>query len=349
MKKIIAAAVAAAVIAPVSVMAAGPVLYGKIQMSVNYLDNNGSGDAKYNEASLNSNHSRIGVKGSEDLGNGMKVGYLIEWAVDMDGDTSKSGAGDLAMRNRAVTLSGDWGTVLAGQWDTPVKTLSRKIDMFGERLGDTRNLNTGGVVVDARTANTVAYVTPNMNGFSSTIAYVFDVRKSGADDSDGDAFSVNGIYNNGPLLLGAGYENISDGVFGANAEDQSVWRLVGSYKIGDFKILGGYTDVTDGAGIDGHDTYIWSAGGSYAMGNNTIKLQYTDRSEYDDAKNTGADQWAIGLDHAMSKRTTVYVEYATLSNDDNSTSRSWNTMGNDARAVAGEDTDGFGVGIVHKF
>jgi len=51
----------------------------------------------------------------------------------------------------------------------------------------------------------------------------------------------------------------------------------------------------------------------------------------------------------MSKRTTVYVEYASLSNDKNSNSRSWRTMGNSAAAVAGKDTDGFGVGIIHKF
>ncbi len=371
MKKLIAAAVAAAVLAPASVMASGPVMYGKIQMSVNYLDNGGKGDTKYNEASLNSNHSRLGIKGSEDLGNGIKVGYLIEWGVDMDGDKSGAGGGGdgsgLTERNRAVTLSGAWGTALAGKWDTPLKSVGRKVDLFPERLGDNRNMNTGAVL-DARTANTLAYVTPNMGGFSSTIAYVFDVNPdNGMDDSDGAAFSINGIYNNGPLLLAAAYEAISEDVFGmASTEDQSVWRFAGSYAFGGVKILSSYTDINDGNGIKNNDFYIWTLGSSYSFGSNTIKLQVNGRDDGDlsdsfddferihDRTDDGALGWAIGLDHAMSKRTTVYVEYGAVDNDDASSAVAWNTMGNGANAGQNssgnyKDNSGFGVGIIHKF
>ncbi len=376
MKKLIAAAVAAAVIAPLSVMASGPVMYGKIQMSVNYLDNGGSNSAgtKYNESSLNSNHSRIGIKGSEDLGNGMKVGYLIEWGVDMDGDGSKAGGGGdtsgLSERNRAVTLSGAWGTALAGKWDTPLKTIGRKVDLFPERLGDNRNMNTRAVL-DARTANTLAYVTPNMGGFSSTIAYVFDVSpEDGMDDSDGDAFSINGIYNNGPLLLALAYESISEDAFGLfSSEDQEVWRLAGSYAFGGIKMLASYTDISDGFGVNNNDFYIWTLGSSYSFGNNTVKLQFNGRDDGDFSDNFHHDTpiedriedegaawgWAIGLDHAMSKRTTVYVEYGAINNDDDSNAVAWNTMGNGASAGTNssgtkfKDNSGFGVGIIHKF
>jgi len=267
----------------------------------------------------------------------------------MDGDQDGS---ELSSRNRALTLSGDWGTALVGSWDTPMKTLGRKVELFGERLGDQRNMNSGSVL-DKRAENVIAYVTPNMNGLSATFAYVTDVEQvsgtDGADNSDNSAIAFNVIYNNGPMLVGLAYSDYSDDLFGPNAENQSTWRLAGSYKFGDFKVLGSYTDVSDAMGNDGNDTYIYTVGGSYSMGNNTIKLQYANRDEYDNFDDTGADQWAIGLDHAMSKRTTLYVEYATLSNDDNSASKSWQTMGNSAAAVAGEDTDGFGVGIIHKF
>ncbi|MCN4144921.1 MAG: porin [Thiohalomonas sp.] len=365
MKKLIVAAVAAAVVAPVSVMASAPVLYGKLQMSVNLLDNNASAGPDYSETSLNSNHSLMGFKGSEDLGNGMKIGYLIEWSLDMDGDNSTSGAGDLNERNRAVTLSGEWGTILVGKWDTPLKTVGRKVELFAERLGDQRNMNSG-VALDARADNVIAYVTPNMNGLSATVAYVTDASDvvetglftstagtDGADNSDNSAISANVIYNNGPILVAAAYEQFSDGNFltAANTtpEDQTTWRLAGSYSFGDFKVLGTYTDISDGAGIVDNDFDIWTIGGSYAMGNNTIKVQYGTRDRSDVYVDTGADQWAIGLDHTMSNRTTVYVEYATLDNEGLSSSRSWATMGNNALGDAGEDTDGFGVGIIHKF
>ncbi|MCU7937812.1 MAG: porin [gamma proteobacterium symbiont of Bathyaustriella thionipta] len=351
-------------------MASGPVLYGKLQMSINALDNNGSTTAgnEYSEVSLNSNHSRLGIKGSEDLGNGMKVGYLIEWQVDMDGDGSNSGGADLGERNRAVTLSGDWGTMLAGRWDTPVKSVGRKVDLFPERLGDNRNMNSNGVLLDLRVPNVLAYVTPNMNGFSSTIGYVFDAGTgfatpgAPADNSDNSAFSINGIYNNGPIYVGVGYQDVYDANV-VGSDNQKTIRVAGSYAFGDFKVLGSYTDVSNAGTTDGWDTDIWSLGASYKMGNNTIKVQLTERDEYDDAKDmpnsgdeTGAKQWAIALDHTMSKRTTVYVEYADLSNDDNSTSRSWaaaggNTagVGTNAAGTKNRDTDGFGVGIIHKF
>ncbi len=366
MKKLIAAAVAAAIIAPASVMAAGPTLYGKIHMSVDNKDNNGSSNSgtKYDEWGLNSNSSRIGVKGSEDLGNGMKVGYLIEWRVSMDGDSS--GDQDWATRNRAVTLSGDWGTALAGKWDTPLKTVGRKLDLFGDQIGDMRSLNTGASI-DLRTNNTVAYVTPNMNGLNATIAYVFDASKSTPDNSDNSAWSFNTIYKNGPILAALGYTDVSDTAFAAtDRENQKTLRVGGSYKFGDFKVLGSYTDISNGNGLDGYDTNIWQLGAAYSMGNNTIKFQYASRDEYDDyktagvkqidsGKDTGADMWVIGLDHKMSKRTTVYAAYATTDNDKNSSSTSWGG-GHDKEGAAGtndlgeyQDADSFSVGIIHKF
>ena len=349
MKKLIAAAVAAAIIAPASVMAAGPTLYGKIHMAVENHDNNASGAANYDEWSMTSRSSRIGVKGSEDLGNGMKVGYLIEWEVNMDGTGS-----DMGQRNRAVTLSGDWGTALAGRWDTPFKSLGRKIDLFGDQSGDLRAVNGDQ---DFRLDNVVAYVTPNMNGFSATVAYSFDAtgcQTCGGEGTDASAWSFNAIYNNGPLLVGLGYSDANDdGRLAANTENMSAWRAVGSYAFGDFKVAASYTDF-DGQGfVKDADPDVWTLGASYTMGSNKIKFQYADRDESQSNADDEADMWAIGIDHAMSKRTTVYATYATLDNDDNSTRRAWaGGMSNgtsNGLAVGGEDTDSFAVGIIHKF
>jgi predicted porin len=375
MKKIIAAAVAAAIIAPMSAIAAGPTLYGKVHMSVNYLDNKADFN-KYKKWSLNSNASRIGVKGSEDLGNGMKVGYLIEWSVGMDGSRNTADAGnakDLNARNRAVTLSSGWGTLLAGQWDTPMKVLGRKIDMFGERLGDNRNLNKGAGLIDLRTPNTIAYITPNMAGFSVTAAYVFDATTNGtgdghegfngntADDTGYSAWSANALYNNGPFLIGVAYQNVKSKIFSDSVSDarhnQSVWRVAGSWDIaGSFKILGSYTGINNGFGDSSNDPNIATIGGSWKFGNNTLKGQYGWRSdenigfEFDDRKaKSGANQWVIALDHAMSKRTTVYAEYGQMHNDRDAFAKVWGQTGNSARAGVGENNRGFGLGIIHNF
>lgn len=350
MKKLIVAAVAAAVIAPVAVMAAGPTLYGKLHMSVDYKDNGGSGEAKYDEWGLNSNSSRIGVKGSEDLGNGMKVGYLIEWNVKMD---EQDNGAEMSSRNHGLTLSGDWGTALVGKWDTPMKSVGRKFDLFGDKIGDTRNLSGSGTL-ENRANNVAAYVTPNMNGFSATVAYVFDTGAKDGDNSDNNAISANAIYNNGPVLVGLGFVTYNADGTGSTVDDDSTsLRVGGAYSFGDFKVLASYTDIENEGFVDGADTDVWTVGGSYKMGNNTIKLQYAERDELDNEDDTGSDQWSIGLDHAMSKRTQVYVAYAAVSNDDFSARKAWGgkNSGHDGEgaAVEGEDNDVFSVGIVHKF
>ena len=383
MKKLIAAAVAAAVLAPATVLASGPTLYGKLHLSIDMKDNNGDSqtNTKYDETSLNSNTSRIGVKGSEDLGNGMKVGYLIEWVVDMDGDSGN----DLNTMNRGVTLSGDWGTALVGKWDTPFKTVGRKFDLFGDQVGDTRNLTE----LNIRATNVAAYVTPNMNGLTATVAYVFDsgyCQMGGAacsgDNSDANAWSFNAIYNNGPLMVALGYIDLSDdGLATTTAATQTVtvtggpfpatfpvdttagtttaavgtdnataWNVGASYKFGDFKVVGTYTDYESLDFTKDNDPSVWTLGGAYTMGNNVIKLQYTDRDESDSNADDAADMWSIGIDHNMSKRTTVYAAYATTDNDDNSARKSWGG-GHDGEGAAaqGEDADAFSVGIIHKF
>lgn len=363
MKKIIAAAVAAAVIAPASVMAAGPTLYGKIHTSVDYKDNNGKGseNTDYSEWSLSSNSSRIGVKGSEDLGNGMKVGYLIEWGVSMDGDGK-----DLNTRNRAVTLSGDWGTALAGKWDTPFKTVGRKLDLFGDKIGDTRSLSKFSTT-DNRAKNVVAYVTPNMSGFTATVAYIFDagtgniggIEYSG-DNSDNNAYSFNAIYKNGPIMIAGAYVDYNDdGQASTNTDNATAARIGGSYKFGDFKILASYTDFESQNFVKDNDTSMYTLGGAYKMGNNTIKLQYSDIDDSDlktcgatgtESCKDGSDMWSIGLDHKMSKRTTVYAAYASTGNDRDSKRSSWGG-GHDKSGdtILDQDADAFSVGIIHKF
>lgn len=342
MKKIIAAAVAAAIIAPATAMASGPTLYGKLHMGLGYISNDAA-VGEYKSMNLASNSSRIGVKGSEDLGNGMKAGYLIEWGVGMDGSA------DLTQRNRAVTLSGGFGTALLGRWDTPMKSLGRKVDLFGERYGDTRQLTRSGALIDNRLNNVVAYVTPNMSGFNATLAYVLSVASTTADDTDQDAFSANGIYKNGPILVGAGYTKV---MANAIVNDETDWRLAGSFKMGAMKAVAMYTDVSDGNGTQGNDYAVWQIGGAFDFGSNTVKLQYAERDEGVSNADDGANVFAIGLEHKMSKRTMVYVDYGRLDNDKGSNIGFMSKIGNGSgtpQGGAGTSPDGFGLGIIHKF
>ena len=351
-------------------VASGPTLYGKIHMSVDVMDNGGSSSDgnKYNETAVNSNQSRIGVKGSEDIGNGMKVGYLIEWEVDMDGDSN-----DMGVRNRAVTLSGDWGTALLGKWDTPMKTLGRKVDLFGDQVGDLRNMTMvkiGGQnisTIDNRWDNSIQYATPNMSGFKGVVAYSTDTNTDNqsdiGDNQDNDGYSLSATYDRGAgYMVGVAYEHtdangidsVNLGGTPFNSDDQKAWRIAGSYMpTADIDLIASYTDIENAGFVKNFDADISTVGASYQMGNNKLKIQYAVRDvnaggslgdDYD------SDMVTVGVDHSLSKRTEVYVAYSMTDNDHNSNSTPW-LASHDSKAIGalGENADVVSFGIIHKF
>lgn len=360
-KKLLAVAVAAALAAPLAANAdSGNVaIYGSMHVSVDSLDN---GDTRQWNASSNSSY--IGFKGAEDLGNGLKAVWQLESLVNLNGTGNTSGAPNtLSSRNSFLGLAGGFGTAVVGTHDTPVKILGRKADLFGDQIGDSRNLIADGQAAyagtnwDLRPSNVIAYISPTFGGVHGAIAYVTNVG-SGATEKDGcgnfncaTAWSGLVIYEGGPLMVGAGYEkhNLSRVVNGAN--DQSVLRVVGGYSFGDAKITALYQKEDDLAG--GNDgRKVWGLGAGYKIGATTIKGQYYNAGDVDNTSSTGATMWALGADYALSKRTTAYVAYARTNNDDNT--KGYTAFGgghgdNPATAVNGDTSAGLSLGMKHAF
>jgi predicted porin len=160
-----------------------------------------------------SRSNRVGIKGSEDLGNGLKAIYQVEFGVNLS-DTNNNVASNsdaITYRNTFVGLAGDWGTFLVGRHDTPLKISTGKLDLFSDTMAD-YNGTVG--FDDNRTDNTVAYISPSFSGFSLALAAVspggtyFGGENINADGF-GEAYSLAAIYNNGPFYASAAYESIS--------------------------------------------------------------------------------------------------------------------------------------------
>jgi predicted porin len=145
MKKILAVAIATAFAAPAFAATSNVDVYGKLHMSVNWYNDQPS---DINDIGISSNASRIGFKGSEDLGGGLKGIWQIESGLNLDEQN-----GTLANRNSFVGLSGGFGTALLGNHDTPLKLVGRKVDLFGDTIADSRNVMGGGS--DGRAQNVV--------------------------------------------------------------------------------------------------------------------------------------------------------------------------------------------------
>ena len=204
---------------------------------------------------ITSNSSNIGFRGVEDLGGGLKAIFQIESAIGFDNQatfgtntaTGSAVGGGFGTRNTNVGLSGNWGTVFAGQWDTPYKVLSGAVDpMFftgisytgaiigtpGFGIGPVTNgnvtLNAAGTAIsntanasfERRQGNSVQYWTPSFKGFSGKIAYSLNEGKTsnslGLVQINPNIWSANAEYENGPVYFGYGYELHTD-YFGLGA------------------------------------------------------------------------------------------------------------------------------------
>jgi len=344
MKKLIAITLAAAIV-PSAAMAS-PTLYGKIHMGINYLDNDSKsvangGVGEYSSMSLTSVFSRIGFKGSEQLGNGLKVGYLMEWQVGVDGSR------DWSQRNRGINLSGSFGTILFGRWDTPMKRLNLKFEFFSDKVGDLDNVTLGKSYIDGRHNNAIIYTTPKWEGFVSNIAYYPDTNATGDDTDNQNIISGNIIYTNGPLLVGLGYNRVN-AADDSTEEDETDWRIGATYKFGSAKIAGSFTLFNDGLGISKNDFEVYSISGSYGFGNNAIRAQYVHKTEGLDDDESAT--WAIGFDHNMSKRTSAYIAYSQAHNGKQANAVPYAKTNNGRNEADPDSTPkGFTLGLIHKF
>ncbi len=341
MKTISKFAATAALLAPMAVMAGGPTVYGKVHLSTDLID-----DGDNTDLNLSSNRSRLGVKGSEDVGNGLTVGYRYEWEVDVADKSTR----DLGVRNRYLTLSGGFGTALLGTHDVPFKTTGRKADLFADRVGDLRNVT----FYDARQGNVIAYITPDLSGLKFTAAYITDMDKDYADDNSQDAYDLNLAFRMGKMLwMALDYMSIDGDVFTAQ-EDADSWRFATVMKFGDAKITAHYSDYSDYNGSKDDDRSSWSLGLAYKIGSGAVKFQYAandlDGDIYDndaDEFDVDAKMWTVGYDHSLSKRTKLYALYSVM--NDSLDENPWSGGHGVSTTNKDEDTSALSLGVIHKF
>ena len=376
-KNILAIAIAAAVMAPSAFAAA--TVYGVAHVGMAQqsdvsngatIAGTGTGTAAAAGSVTNvlSNSSRLGIKGSEDLGAGLKAVYQMEMAVNMDGETGSSDPFGTGLRNTFAGIGGGFGTVLMGRHDSPIKMVGRSYDLFGDQIGNNRNLLGGGAngayttLVDGRHSNVLAYATPTMGGFSGLLAYVPGAGRSneymsndvtntttGANTSNAstvkqDAWSAMAGYKAGAFGASLGYINV-DKLNGTDAFTAT--RLGAEYTFGAAKVVALYQNAKI---VDSQDSY--GLGGSYKVGAaGTVKAQYYVASDVKSGK-IGANMITVGYDHALSKSTTAYVAYAAVDNDTNgrfTANMSNGGSGDNTTAIAGKDNSAFSVGLIHNF
>lgn len=291
---------------------------------------------KFQQVGSENATSRWGLKGSEDLGNGLKANFNLE-----QGFTPETGATNSNGFDRAawVGLSGGFGEVRAGRITALLSQVLGQYDLTGAPNTTSAYGNAGlssiasfyGTTTSSRRSSQIQYLTPSFSGFSAQASY---------------------ITKNDSTITSA----------------KNVWALGLNYQIGGFSVGGAYESKVSDADLAGSSSGAWGVGAKYDFGVAVVSANYFDNHFANQGKgyglgvaapigaftvgaqvvrNTGA-YTAVGGDklkpltyevfgnYAFSKRTSAYLNYGRLNGDAQT-------------FQLATSKNSWGLGLIHKF
>lgn len=260
--------------------------------------------------------SRLGVRGVEDLGGGLKALFNIEHRFNADTGAVNSSSSFWAGRS-VVGLEGGFGQVVLGREYTPARNVANRADPWGGDTVGRMEPILFGAILPSRQNNSITYTSPSFGGLRAQAQVTVD-EVAGNDNKA--FYGLNLTYGAGPLSLAYGYDK--------SGVDDNTWHLVtAGYDFGSFRLVGAYGQGTPETGVDKHRSYM--VGATAPLGAGEVKLAYGKLEEVDPDRDVSS-KFAIGYHYALSKRTTVYFDVANDSElDDNKT--------------------GFDIGLKHNF
>lgn len=341
-------------------------LYGVLDTGVSYFKGD---DSVYGLTKTGGNtNSRLGFRGVEDLGNGLKATFDLEAGFNVDDGTGylgKNGSNDTGLqfrRTSTVGLEGAFGTVRLGRELTASYRAVSRYDVFNDTgAGASLAWNATNNGYDPRVDNAITYYTPVFSGFKAGLNYGFGEKQEARDSR---YIGAGATYDNGPISAGLGYErqnnaNVSNaadrlGVPNNSAQllsnlDNTTWQLGASYNFGVAKLAGFYKDTKykDVASGSSSKFKTFGLGVSAPVGAaGEVRASYNDYKLSDDGGK--AQQVSLGYVHNLSKRTALYGTYAYLKNKDGLAFQLNGAMAG-AGLENGEKQHGLQLGVRHAF
>jgi len=302
-------------------------LYGRIDASLGATKLNGVSTTQLYNGNLT--NSRWGIRGSEDLGGGLKASFQLETAFNADDGVGSAGFS----RQSWIGLGGGFGLVRMGKADSIYK------DIFD--LGNTYNISADsqfnsaveayraglGAYV-ARPNNQIRYDSPNFGGFSAGLTYSLDEEVAGTPKVS----AIGARYRTGNLDVGIAYQDEDQLV---KANDREHTTVGATYNFGSVRLSAQYQKVQAG---DNRKDNEMAFGVNVPLGNLELTAGYS-RSKAKNAAGAASSKgaaFALAATYALSKRTRVYGGYL-----DGETEN--------AAGVATRDYRLYAVGIRHDF
>ncbi|MEP7180928.1 MAG: porin [Betaproteobacteria bacterium] len=361
-KKLVAVAIAGLLAAPLAqAQTANVTLYGRVNLTAEIVSGKQANGSDPNVYRMGSNSSRFGIKGTEALGGGLNAIFQVESSVN-----PAQAGGTLAGRDSFVGLQGGWGTFKMGRFLAPyddihpifgnVPTLTTSILSTAAlwAQGYAGQPQAGGF--DDRLQNSLRYDTPNLSGFTASVQYGGYAPTPGASAHAG-AWSTGAFYNNGPIQLGAAYEqHVSVRIAG---KSDAAFSFAGGYDFGIARVGAVYERLKYETVSGDLKRNFWGVGVTANLGPGQLYAFYGDA-----AKGTGSaadgtrvaglakgdqtdsQEWTISYTYPLSKRTLTYAGYVKINNRQNA---SYTFNINPYTTAIGGKPEGFVLGMVHFF
>lgn len=275
-------------------------VYGVMDASLVREDTGATGGRRTTIASGNQSSTRLGFRGTEDIGNGLKAVFNLEAGTALD-----TGVGDSALfgRRAVVGLTGSFGSVMVGREYSLIADVAKESDAFGQGFfGGNLNAFTR---LTRRMSNAVVYKTNKLGpGFRLGASYSAGEQATGPSR---DLKGVSAEYSAGALYAGLAYHTIERLASGNDKE----LGLGVAYKVGAFEIKGNYLEA-DLTGANNNYEQM-NLGVSYKVGGpHTVYANFQTNELENGAEGKGI---ALAYSYALSKRTNFYATFATMRNN----------------------------------
>jgi predicted porin len=331
-KQITLAVTAAAAALCAGAAQADVTIYGRMHLDIENTKAGGPSAVTLNKVQNDS--SRIGFKGNEDLGNGLKAIWQVESGFAADDGSS----GTLGSRETFIGLSSNTlGTVKAGNFLVAIDDLHFIAgNTFQYTTGISNdaalwlnggNLATGGF--DVRAGNSITYQTPDFNGLSSRVQYSFTTGTGNSETTKGGASLISGnvLYRKGPLSVGYGIQANRDmQLMSSNFYQRGLTNMLAAgYNFGSIYVGGliehDKLENINNTGKDRSRNY-GSLTASYTLGRNVFSALYGKAGSWSGGAgvaNSGAKMGSVAYNYVLSKTTQLYLLYTSMHNDANAT------------------------------
>ncbi|MCC5861956.1 MAG: porin [Gammaproteobacteria bacterium] len=312
-------------------------IYGEAHMSVEWLD-----DGDRSGMNTSSNATQIGFRASTELQPGLAAIMQIEQGLRID-----NGAGSWASRDSFVGLRGDFGTVRLGFMQSPLMLIRSRLDLFGNRIGDIRNVTRlddqfGGKNWDARLRNGIHYRSPVFNGFVADLHYsTNDTTGTSQDGRNQEVISAGLGYTAGNLLLLGAWER-------TGGTRPQATRLAAQWQHEDWTVMGlaQFARLRAAGNVDTYGVGVSRRWQDFTFKGHVFTVDSSLAAR-------DATMFALGADWHLGERAVLYLAYAATRNDRlanvNMSGGGAHGAELDLTGLQGNTPQGLAVGFIYPF